>query len=206
MGKKRLRKRRKWWKASGTGDDARREIGAQRKHSSPWKEKVNGVPTNGQVKRGMWLYHSSKLDVTLKISPSMGTGSFPSKGLETRTESKTLHTFTILEHQGVLGIWLLFQTHNDGNIVTLTAPIYYNGILMVRVAEEHSCKHFHGECYMFLHYSGWFNGSVLFRMKIMGRKTPFAWWLYTQALLESTIKGIINHFYYWLTFSNHSLE
>lgn len=59
---------------------------------------------NGQEEGGMWLYPYSRLDVTLKISHPTGTGSFPSKGLETRTESKTLHTFTILEHQGVLGI------------------------------------------------------------------------------------------------------
>jgi len=57
--------------------------------------------------------------------------------------------------------------------MTLTAPIYYNGILTVRMVEEHSCKHFHGEYYMFLYYLGWFNGSVLFQMKIMGRKIPF---------------------------------
>lgn len=143
----------------------------------------------------------------LKFHPLLGQGVSPLyKGLETRTESKTLHTFTVLEHRGVLGIWLLFWTHNDVNTVTLTAPIYYNGTLTVHVAEKHSCKHFYGECYMFLHYSGSFNGSVLFQMKIMGRKIPFAWWLCTQALLESAIKGIINHFYYWLTFSKQSLE
>lgn len=59
---------------------------------------------SGQEEGGMWLYHYSRLDVSLKISHSIGTGNFPSKGLETRTESKTLHIFTILEHQGVLGI------------------------------------------------------------------------------------------------------
>lgn len=152
----------------------------------------------------MWPYHCSRLDVTLKISDFLGTGKFPSKGLETRTE--TLHTSTILEYPGVLGIWLIFWTCNDGNIVTLTAPIYYNGILTVHVVEEHSCKHFHRECYMFLYYLGWFNGSILSQMKIMGRKIPFTWWLHTQALLESTIKGIISHLYYWSTFSNQSLE
>lgn len=161
---------------------------------------------SGQEEGGMWLYHYSRLDVSLKISHSIGTGNFPSKGLETRTESKTLHIFTVLEHQGVLGIWLIFWTRNDGNIVTLTLPIYYNGILTVHVVEEHSCKHFNGACYMFLYYLGWFNGSVLFQTKIMGRRIPFTWWLCTQALLESTIKGIISHFYYWSTFSNQSLE
>ena len=59
---------------------------------------------SGQEEGGMWLYHYSRLDVTLKMSHSIGTGSFPSKGFETRTERKRLLTFTILEHQGVLGI------------------------------------------------------------------------------------------------------
>jgi len=57
----------------------------------------------------MWLHHCSRLDATLKISHPIRAGSFPSKGLETRTESKTLHTFTILEHQGVLGIDSYFE-------------------------------------------------------------------------------------------------
>lgn len=74
-----------------------RDTGAQRTNSSPWQEKVNGVPRSGQEEGRMWLYHYSRPDVTLKISHSIGTGSFPSKGLETRIESKTLHIFTILE-------------------------------------------------------------------------------------------------------------
>lgn len=39
-----------------------------------------------------------------KNSYPFETGSFLSKGLETRTKTKILHTFMILEHQNVLGI------------------------------------------------------------------------------------------------------
>lgn len=143
----------------------------------------------------MWLYHYSRLDATLKIAYSNKTGSFPSNVLETRTESKPLHTFTVLD-QELLGIWLIFWTRNDGNIVTLIAQIYYNGILMVCMVEEHSCKHFQGEHCMFLYYLGWFNGSILFQMKIMERKKNKS--IYLRIVYPGVI-GIYNKIdYLWL--------
>lgn len=65
---------------------------------------MNGVPATGHEEGGKWLHHCCRLGVVLKILHSIGTGRFSSKILETRTESKTVDTFVILEHQGVLGI------------------------------------------------------------------------------------------------------
>lgn len=65
---------------------------------------MNGDSASGHEEGGKWLHHCCGLGVALKILHSIGTGRFSSKVLETTTESKTLDTVVILEHQGMLGI------------------------------------------------------------------------------------------------------